>query len=115
MQTLPSPPPVKPASSPQHQCARSDWRAHLEAGKARLTAGAAADGERELVDAIGTVESLRFDVAGAEFERQSFFANKLEPYHRLVALLVEAGRTGEALGRLEAHASVWVPEVEWLD
>jgi CHAT domain-containing protein/Tfp pilus assembly protein PilF len=73
------------------------WRAHLEAGKASLALGDGRQSELEWAAAIETIESLRLDVVGGEFERQGFFADKLEPYHRLMALLVDNGRTSDGL------------------
>jgi CHAT domain-containing protein len=66
-----------------------------------LASGDVSQGEAELAEAISTVESLRLDVAGGEFERQGYFADKLEPYHRLVSLLADSGRTSDSLAYAE--------------
>ena len=77
------------------------WRAHLEEGKARRGLGQSAQAEAEFVKAVAIVEQLRLEVAGAEAERASYFEDKLEPYHRMLDLLVASGRNAEAFGYAE--------------
>jgi len=72
------------------------WRAHLEAGKAYLGLHETARAEKEFLQSIATVEEMRLNVAGAETEQENFFEDKLEPYHRTLALLVAAKRNREA-------------------
>jgi CHAT domain-containing protein len=72
------------------------WRAQLEEGKARRGLGQSAQAEAELAKAIATIEQLRQEVAGAEAERENYFEDKLEPYHRMIDLLVASGRNAEA-------------------
>jgi CHAT domain-containing protein/Tfp pilus assembly protein PilF/ketosteroid isomerase-like protein len=73
------------------------WRANLEQGKARQGLGETSLAEAEFTKAIGTIEELRVDVAGAESEHEGFFEDKLEPYHRMIDLLAASGRNAEAL------------------
>jgi CHAT domain-containing protein len=77
------------------------WRAHLEEGKARRGLGQSAEAEAEFAKAVAIVEQLRLEVAGAEAERASYFEDKLEPYHRMLDLLVASGRSAEAFGYAE--------------
>lgn len=85
------------------------WRARLEAGKAHQALHESARAEAEFTGAIATIEEMRLDVAGAESERENFFEDKLEPYHRVLGLLVTSGRTAEAFGYAErAKARVLV-------
>ncbi len=77
------------------------WRARLELGKAWSGLGESARAEAELVKAIATIEDLRQDVAGSESERENFFEDKLEPYHRMLAVLVAAGRNADAFAYAE--------------
>jgi CHAT domain-containing protein/tetratricopeptide (TPR) repeat protein len=85
------------------------WRAHLEAGNAQQALHESARAEAEFSSAIATIEEMRLDVAGAESERENFFEDKLEPYHRMLGLLVSSGRTAEAFGYAErAKARVLV-------
>lgn len=50
-----------------------------------------------LRQAIDQVEGMRQQVAGRERERQLFFENKVLAYHALLGLLIEEGKTREAL------------------
>jgi CHAT domain-containing protein len=77
------------------------WRAHLEEGKARGGLGQSAQAEAEFAKAIAIIEQLRGEVAGAEAERESYFEDKLEPYHRMLDLLVASGRNAEAFNYAE--------------
>ena len=72
------------------------WRAHLEAGKAYQGLRQMARAEKELGQSITTIEAIRQSVAGAESEQENFFENKLEPYHRMLGVLVAAKRNREA-------------------
>lgn len=62
----------------------------------------AADAKIELAittlkEAINQVEELRDQVAGRQEGRHLFFENKVGPYHTLVKLLIQQGKTFEAL------------------
>jgi hypothetical protein len=48
--------------------------------------------EKELAQSIATIEEMRLNIAGAESEQENFFEDKLEPYHRMLRLLVAAKR-----------------------
>ncbi len=72
------------------------WRSDLEQGKAHRGLGDLAQAETRFAKAIHTIEDLRLDVAGGESERENFFEDKLEAYHRMLDLLVADGRTAEA-------------------
>jgi CHAT domain-containing protein len=50
-----------------------------------------------LTQAVGQLEQLRVQVAGREVETQLFLENKIAPYHSLVDLLIEKGKTLDAL------------------
>jgi CHAT domain-containing protein/predicted negative regulator of RcsB-dependent stress response len=52
-------------------------------------------------EAITAVERLREDVAGGEEQQQSFFADKSDPYHGIVGLLVAQSQFSEALSYAE--------------
>lgn len=52
---------------------------------------------RTLKDSIDQLETLRDRVAGREEGLQLFFENKVGPYHSLVTLLADQGKTFEAL------------------
>jgi CHAT domain-containing protein len=52
---------------------------------------------KSLKDSIDQLESLRDRVAGREEGLQLFFENKVGPYHTLVTLLADQGKTFEAL------------------
>jgi len=72
------------------------WRAHLEAGKAYQGLHETAKAEKELAQSISAIEEMRLNVAGAESEQENFFEDKLEPYHRMLGLLVAAKRDRDA-------------------
>jgi CHAT domain-containing protein/tetratricopeptide (TPR) repeat protein len=73
------------------------WRAHLEAGNAYRGLKQLDRAEAEFAEAIATIDDLRTRVAGGESARENYFENKLEPYHRMVDLLVAQGRNLQAL------------------
>ena len=72
------------------------WRGHLEAGKAYQGLHESARAEKELAQSIAIIEEMRLNIAGAESEQENFFEDKLEPYHRMLGLLVAAKRDGKA-------------------
>jgi CHAT domain-containing protein/Tfp pilus assembly protein PilF len=79
----------------------SFWQGRLLAGRSRQARGAFSQAHDDYLDAIETIEVLRAEVGGAERERQRYFERKLEPYHRLAALLLARGRAADALGVAE--------------
>jgi CHAT domain-containing protein/Tfp pilus assembly protein PilF len=70
-------------------------------GLALAGLGRAEEARSTLVAAIGAVEELRGQAAGAEEERASFFAQQLAPYRHMVELLVSQHKAEEALGVAE--------------
>ena len=52
-------------------------------------------------EAIAAVEEMRGRVGGGEIERESFFAQQIEPYHEMVALLVRQKQPEKALAMAE--------------
>jgi CHAT domain-containing protein len=77
------------------------WGALVTTGKAQGALGQTVQARQSFDDAIETIESLRSDVAGGEQQQQSFFADKLAPYHEAVGLLLAQNKTGEALAYAE--------------
>jgi CHAT domain-containing protein len=73
------------------------WRAYLQAGTSYRGLNDAKRAEINFTQAIATIEDIRLDVAGGESARETFFENKLEPYRRMVDLLVAERRTSQAL------------------
>lgn len=74
------------------------WYAHLAHGRAYRRAQRPADARAELERAITVVEEMRRGVPGEEAARQQAFERLVEPYHELIALLVQQG---DAAGALE--------------
>ena len=72
------------------------WLADLQAGRAAREAGEKAQAETHFRNSIATIEELRKNVGGPESEQENFFENKLEPYQRMLGLLVADGRNAEA-------------------
>jgi tetratricopeptide (TPR) repeat protein/CHAT domain-containing protein len=77
------------------------WEAYTTAGKAYLTLKQPGQARLALDQAITTIETLRFQVAGGEQERQRFFESKISPYHAMVELLTAQNNPGEALSYAE--------------
>ncbi|MDT7781570.1 MAG: hypothetical protein QOC99_4082 [Acidobacteriota bacterium] len=82
------------------------WAARTVEAQAALALGQTERARQALLDAINTVEQLRLRVAGNEEARLHFFETKLAPYHALIDLLADEGRTEEAFlyaDRAKAH------------
>jgi len=77
------------------------WYAHLALGRALRRAGQIVEARAELERAIAVVEELRRDVPGEEPAQQQLFERLVEPYHELIALLVEQGDRENALAYAE--------------
>lgn len=75
------------------------WTAQLAHGRALRRAGKLDDARVAIEQAIAVVEELHRGVPGEEAARQQAFARLVEPYHELIALLVQRG---DAAGALEA-------------
>src|SRR5579872_6462056 len=85
------------------------WRAHLQTGIAYRGLGQLEHAEAEYKQAIAVIEDIRLHMAGGEREQTGFFANRMEPYHRMIELLITAGRNNEAFEYAEkAKARVLV-------
>lgn len=89
----------------------SFWRARLLAGRIDEARGAFEPARRAYLDAIDTIEALRADVAGGARDRQRYFERKLQPYHRLVGLLVARGQRVAALDAAERARARVLSEV----
>jgi CHAT domain-containing protein/Tfp pilus assembly protein PilF len=85
------------------------WRAHVQTGYAYRGLGHMDRAEAEYRQAISVIEDIRLHMAGGESEQAVFFTNRLEPYHRMIELLVNAGRNSAAFEYAErAKARVLV-------
>jgi CHAT domain-containing protein len=73
------------------------WQSRTTAGRAYRSLNKPTQARQALEEALTTIESLRTQVAGGEQEQQSFFEDKVSPYHALVELLVAQNQTSEAL------------------
>ena len=71
--------------------------AYTTAGRAYFTLNQLGQSRLALDQAITITETLRFQVAGGEQERQRFFESKISPYHAMVELLIAQNIPGEAL------------------
>jgi tetratricopeptide (TPR) repeat protein len=77
------------------------WRAQTVAGRAYRALNQLTSARQAFEEAIGAIETLRAQVAGAAQERQRFFENKLAPYQGMVELLVAQNQSGAALAYAE--------------
>ncbi|MBI4910611.1 MAG: CHAT domain-containing protein [Acidobacteria bacterium] len=71
------------------------------AGKALRAINQPDEARRAFEDAIAKVELIREEVAGGEQQTQSYLEGNLEPYHHLLALLLEQGRPDLAFAAAE--------------
>jgi CHAT domain-containing protein/uncharacterized protein HemY len=62
-------------------------------------------------EAITVVEKMRANVAGGEEQRQSFFKDKIAPYHGMIEVLVAESRLSEALSYAERAKGRTLAEV----
>lgn len=77
------------------------WQARTVAAQAQLAFGKPEQARQALDEAISIIEAIRADVAGGEQQQQSFFEDKLLPYHLMVDLLIKQNKLGEALAYSE--------------
>jgi CHAT domain-containing protein/tetratricopeptide (TPR) repeat protein len=77
------------------------WQAYTIAGKAYFTLNQPGQARLALDQAITVIETLRYQVAGGEQERQRFFESKISPYHAMVELLIAQNNPGAALSYAE--------------
>jgi CHAT domain-containing protein/Tfp pilus assembly protein PilF len=73
------------------------WRARTVAGSAHTALHQLDLAEQAFEDAISTIEKLRGLVAGGEQQQTGFFAERLAPYHELVALSIARNELPRAL------------------
>ena len=73
-----------------------EWAALTLLGDLDRQAGANAAAIAHYTDAVRVIERIRRQVAGGDIQRQTFFEDKLQPYHALVELHVSAGDSHEA-------------------
>ena len=73
------------------------WQSHLGLGRALRRAGRLDEARAEVERAVLVVEELRHGVPGEEVAQQRVFETLIEPYHELIALLVEQRLPGLAL------------------
>ncbi len=75
---------------------QSVWRAHLQEGSAYRGLGQMDRAKAEYAQAISVIEDIRLHAAGSESEQAGFFVDRLEPYHRMMELLVTEKLNAEA-------------------
>jgi CHAT domain-containing protein/tetratricopeptide (TPR) repeat protein len=85
------------------------WRAHLQRGYAYRGLGKLDRAQAEFAKSISVIEGIRLHMAGGESEQAGFFADRMDPYHSMIELLVTAGHQSEAFEYAEkAKARVLV-------
>lgn len=72
------------------------WEFHLVKAQSYSKLGRVTDKENELRAAIQAIESSREIIIGSSDQQANFLANKLEPYHELLSMLVGQNRLSEA-------------------
>jgi CHAT domain-containing protein/Tfp pilus assembly protein PilF/ketosteroid isomerase-like protein len=75
--------------------------ARTVAGKAHLALNQPEQARQEFLEAIGTIEKLRGQVAGGEQERQLFFEDKIAPYQGMIDLALSQNNPAQALSYAE--------------
>jgi CHAT domain-containing protein len=73
------------------------WYARMMSGRSYLALGQNVQARQALEEAITTIENMRTQVAGGELEEESFFENKVVPYHAMAELLISQNKLFEAL------------------
>lgn len=73
-----------------------EWAALTLRGDLARDSGASAEAVEHYTGAVGVIERIRRQVAGGEVQQQTFFQDKLQPYHALVELHLAAGDSREA-------------------
>ena len=73
-----------------------EWAALSLLGDLERAAGENAAAIDHYTTAVGVIERIRRQVAGGDVQRQTFFADKLRPYHALVELHFAAGDLPQA-------------------
>jgi CHAT domain-containing protein/Tfp pilus assembly protein PilF len=67
-----------------------------EAAKAYRAMGKTAQASKALQEAIDSIESIRFDIAGGEQQQQRFFEQQVNPYQEMADLLISQNQWKEA-------------------
>ena len=73
------------------------WNAQDGIGRALRALGKPEEARRSFLAAIGTIESLRHEVAGGGQQQQSFLENRISPFLSMIELLVSQKEHTEAL------------------
>jgi CHAT domain-containing protein len=73
------------------------WKSRHLAGKAYLALNQPERAQKNFLESIATIETMRTRVAGGASERQRFFENKIAPYHAMVQLSLAQNNRAEAL------------------
>jgi CHAT domain-containing protein/Tfp pilus assembly protein PilF len=73
------------------------WQARVAAGQVYRATSRLPEARLAFEDAIGTIEEIRRNVAGAEHEQHRYFAGRVYAYHSMVELLVAQNKLPEAL------------------
>lgn len=73
------------------------WNAQERIGRSLRALGRPEEARQSFLSAIGTIESLRQEVAGGEQQQQSFLENRLSPWLGMIDLLVSQKKYTEAL------------------
>jgi CHAT domain-containing protein len=77
------------------------WYSRMIAGRAYQSLGKPTQARQALDEAITTIEGMRTHVAGPELAQQTFFEDKVGPYHAMTELLVSQNDAAEAFQYLE--------------
>ena len=73
------------------------WRGYELAGRSHTALKQFDEAEKDLTNAINTIEKMRYLVGGGELERQRFFEDKVSPYTAMMELAVNRNRPVDAL------------------
>jgi CHAT domain-containing protein/Tfp pilus assembly protein PilF len=73
------------------------WRGYELAGRAHTSLKQFDEAEKDLTNAINTIEKMRYLVGGGELARQRFFEEKVSPYTAMVELAFNRHRSVDAL------------------
>jgi CHAT domain-containing protein/Tfp pilus assembly protein PilF len=73
------------------------WYARMMSGKSYHALGQNTQARKALEEAITTIENMRTRVAGGEQQQETFFEDKVIPYHAMAELLISQNNPREAL------------------
>jgi CHAT domain-containing protein len=77
------------------------WPALTLYGLAQRPLNQPAKAQRAFAEAVAVIESMRSQQAGGEHERMRYIESRLVPWHRLIEMLAQQGKLGEALNYTE--------------